>query len=197
MKKVVLISGGIDSMVAACGEFRDGHSVSGLFFHYGQKNSIEVLSALRVSRLIGIKDVRIELLPSVPVGGSEIDSTAFAPGRNAMMLIAAGIYASSIGASSVVFGANADDAKGFPDCREDFFESMRGAFRLSGLSIGIETPLIYKTKAEVVSIGFSMGVPIEETLSCYNPNDKAPCGVCGACLLRDAALAEYERERDE
>ena len=55
--------------------------------------------------------------------------------------------------------------------------------------IKIITPLIYKTKAEIVKLGLELDAPLQLTWSCYSSGDEA-CGVCDSCAFRLRGFAE-------
>ncbi|MFH1199101.1 MAG: 7-cyano-7-deazaguanine synthase, partial [Candidatus Omnitrophota bacterium] len=56
-------------------------------------------------------------------------------------------------------------------------------------SISVETPLIRKTKARIIKLGNSLGVPFELTWSCYR-GTKKPCGKCDSCYFRARGFKE-------
>ena len=93
-------------------------------------------------------------------------------------------------------GANALDYSGYPDCRPDFYAAITDTFRL-GSKIGseydcpirIETPLIDKTKADIVRLAVELDAPLALTWSCYSDRSR-PCGVCDSCHLRAKGFAE-------
>ena len=93
-------------------------------------------------------------------------------------------------------GANALDYSGYPDCRPDFYSAITETFRL-GSKIGteydcpirIETPLIDKTKADIVNLAVELDAPLALTWSCYSDRPQ-PCGVCDSCHLRAKGFAE-------
>ena len=49
-------------------------------------------------------------------------------------------------------------------------------------------PFIDKTKTEIVALGADLGVPFEETWSCYEGGVRH-CGHCGTCVERIEAFA--------
>ena len=92
--------------------------------------------------------------------------------------------------------ANAIDYSGYPDCRPEYYESMMETLRLGsklgtqyGVRPRIETPLIDKTKADIVRLAVELGAPIHLTWSCYTAGPD-PCGVCDSCILRAKGFAE-------
>jgi 7-cyano-7-deazaguanine synthase len=49
----------------------------------------------------------------------------------------------------------------------------------------IHTPLIDKTKQQIVELGLGLGVDYGATRSCYDPSPEGEaCGRCDSCLLR-------------
>ena len=58
-----------------------------------------------------------------------------------------------------------------------------------GVPIHLETPLIGKTKAQIIRLGLELGAPLEYTWSCYEGGD-VPCGRCDSCVLRAKGFAE-------
>jgi len=98
--------------------------------------------------------------------------------------------------ASIFIAANAIDYSGYPDCRPEYYEQMAKAiFQGSKLGaqykkpISIETPIILKTKAEIVKLAMELKVPLEYTWSCYEGGE-LPCGKCDSCILRAKGFAE-------
>ena len=92
--------------------------------------------------------------------------------------------------------ANALDYSGYPDCRPEFYAALTETLRLGskigtqyGCALRIATPLIDKTKADIVRLGVSLGAPLALSWSCYGTGP-APCGQCDSCLLRAKGFAE-------
>ena len=84
-----------------------------------------------------------------------------------------GVDASDV-AASIYMAPNALDYSGYPDCRPEFYETVRRTLELGsklwteyGVPIGIETPIIDLTKAQIAEIGTKLGAPLEHTWSCY------------------------------
>ena len=107
------------------------------------------------------------------------------------------------GSADIYIGVNALDYSGYPDCRPEYiraFETMANLATKSavqdGRKITIRTPLIDRTKAQIIQLGSSLGVDYSQTTSCYDPSpDGKACGECDACRLRlkgfaDAGLAD-------
>lgn len=98
--------------------------------------------------------------------------------------------------ASIFIAANAIDYSGYPDCRPEYYQRITGALfegsKLGtqyGKSMNIQTPIISRTKAEIVKLGMELGAPLEYTWSCYEGSE-VPCGECDSCILRARGFAE-------
>ena len=113
----------------------------------------------------------------------------YVPGRNTIFLSFALSYAEAIKARFIFIGANAIDYSGYPDCRPGFFKAFRNLIKKGARNkeIQIKTPLIKKTKPQILKMALKLGVPVDKTWSCYKGGKKA-CGACDSCLLRNKAF---------
>ena len=118
-------------------------------------------------------------------------------GRNAFFLMAAAVWAKSLGATDVYTGVSQADYSGYPDCRAVFIRAAEKAIRLAlDFPIRIVTPFMRKTKAEEWALAARLGVfdlIANGTVTCYNGIPGTGCGKCPACKLRNRGLREYER----
>ena len=118
-------------------------------------------------------------------------------GRNAFFLMAAAVWAKSLGATDVYTGVSQADYSGYPDCRAVFIRAQQKAIRLAlDFPIRIVTPFMRKTKAEEWALAAKLGVfdlIANGTVTCYNGIPGRGCGRCPACKLRNRGLREYER----
>ncbi len=116
----------------------------------------------------------------------------YVPARNTIFLSYALAWAEVLGVHEIFIGVNALDYSGYPDCRPEFiraFETMANLATRAGVEAGppmtIRTPLMERTKKEIIELGLSLGVDYALTTSCYDPGvDGTACGHCDACLLR-------------
>ncbi len=204
MKKAVcIISGGMDSAVAAKIAQDEGYEIVGVHFNYGQRTEAKELeSFLSVSDALGVKQ-RYEIdLPffksvggsaltdksiAVPVGGIEEGvPVTYVPFRNGIFLSIATAIAEKEGAEAVVIGAVEEDSSGYPDCTEGFlnsFEKTANEGTKKETDIKMFAPLLHKRKKEIVLEGIKRGVDLSLTWSCYQ-NERIACGVCDSCRLR-------------
>jgi len=212
---VVLLSGGLDSATTLFYAKALKYRVHALIFDYGQRHRKEIECAKRIAKALccGYRIVRISfpwkgsalLDKTIPVpqkrnldNKKEIPAT-YVPARNIIFLSFAASYAEAVGAQTIFIGANARDYSGYPDCRPEFFKAFARALHkgsksgVSGKRIAIETPLVYKTKREIIKLGFKLKVPYELTWSCYQ-GGKTPCRMCDSCRLRAKGFKEIGKK---
>jgi 7-cyano-7-deazaguanine synthase len=212
-KAVVVVSGGLDSTTLLYWVIKEGYEPHVLSFDYGQRHRKELRYARRTCEKLGVKHKVVDLrsihellqgsaLTSKGIAvpeehySHESQKATIVPNRNAIMLNIAIGYAVSIGAEKVFYAAHYNDRAIYPDCRWEFVESINTAAKLANDNPRLEivAPFVHKTKAEIVRIGHELGVPFEETWSCYKGEEKA-CGVCGTCRERIEAF-QLNRLRD-
>lgn len=216
MKAIVLLSGGLDSTTALYAARRDGREAIPLSIHYGQLHERELEAAKRIAASLKLEHWIIPL--SLPWGGSALTDSRFrvpkgrdekqmakeipvtyVPARNSIFLSLAASLAEVKEAEEIYFGANALDYSGYPDCRSAFLETfeeliLRGTKAGSqGRRIRIVAPLLKLSKGEIVRLGQELGVPYEQTWSCYEGRE-FPCGECDSCLLRAKGFREAGME---
>ena len=202
---VVLVSGGMDSVVALYDAAAAGEVLAGVSFDYGSKHNDRELPCARwhcahlglqheVIRLAFVDRLfRSDLLRSggdIPEGHYEEGTMrqTVVPFRNGIMLSVAAGYAESIGAGALVIGAHAGDHAIYPDCREAFMSSMGDAIRLGTYAhTELMRPFISMTKAQIVLRGRELGVDLSRTWSCYKGGERH-CGGCGTCVERREAF---------
>lgn len=114
------------------------------------------------------------------------------PNRNMILLSLAVGVAIAEKADVVALAIHAGDHAIYPDCRPAFFESAWRTMQLAtegfaSANFRLFAPFIYRTKAEIVGEGAKMGVPFEETWSCYKGGE-IHCGKCGTCVERIEAF---------
>ena len=215
-KAVVLLSGGLDSTTTLAIARSEGYETYALSFRYGQRNNIEIRCAENNARLLGAKqhtiidiDLRIfgasALTADIDVPKDRSDKLmaatipiTYVPARNTIFLSYALSWAEVLSSDTIFTGVNAVDYSGYPDCRPEYiqaYQKMANLATRAGVEgkteIKICTPLIEKTKAEIIKIGTYLGVDYSLTLSCYDPDsDGRACGRCDSCQLRKRGFAE-------
>lgn len=210
-KAVLIVSGGIDSSVLCYKASSEGCQLYPLTFKYGQKHSKEVNSAKKICGNLGLNPKIIDIsslqeilkgsaltdidvdIPEVPAEKMYYDTlkSTVVPNRNAIFLSIAIGYAQSIGVSNVLYGAHYSDRGIYPDCRKEFVEAFETAEKIANDNedLRIEAPFVDMQKWQIVSLGDRLGVPLEDTWSCYVGTD-IHCGACSSCRERKRAFSE-------
>ena len=207
---VVLLSGGLDSMVCAALARESGFETLALTIDYGQRHRVELDSARRIAA--GLADRHIVLaLDLTAFGGSALTSdiavpkdgvgegipVTYVPARNTIFLSLALGLAEASGARDIFIGVNALDYSGYPDCRPEFvagFERLANLATKAGVEgdgFTIHAPLLDLTKADIAREAQRLGIDAGLSHSCYDPlPDGTHCGKCDACRLRAKGFAE-------
>ncbi len=210
-KAVALLSGGLDSMVAAAIARESGHSLLALTVDYGQRHRIELEAAARIALALGAERHVVLPLDLRAFGGSALTADiavpkagpgndipiTYVPARNTIFLSLALGWAEAAGASDIFIGVNALDYSGYPDCRPDFiaaFERLAALATKKGDEGGrfrIAVPLLHMTKADIVREAARLGLDAGLSWSCYDPAPGARhCGLCDSCRLRARGFEE-------
>jgi 7-cyano-7-deazaguanine synthase len=202
-KAIVLVSGGMDSAVAAamaCREFEPAF----LHLDYGQRTEAREHAAF--AALADHYSVKLRLLaqvdplrriqgssltdPSLPLSesrsGASLIPTTYVPFRNTHFLAAAVSWGEVIGARWIYYGAVEEDSSGYPDCRAEYIEVFNRLIEAGSrpeTRLRVMAPLLHKSKGEIVREGLRWGAPFHLTWSCYGESELA-CGECESCLLR-------------
>jgi 7-cyano-7-deazaguanine synthase len=208
---VVLLSGGLDSMVCAGLAREAGFDLLALTIDYNQRHRVELDAARTIAATLGA--VRHVVLPldlrrfggsaltddiAVPKSGvGEGIPVTYVPARNTVFLSLALAWAEAAGAHDLYIGVNALDYSGYPDCRPEFiaaFAELANRATKTGV-LGnrwtVHAPLQHMTKADIAREAARLGLDAALSHSCYDPaGDGAHCGLCDACRLRAKGFAE-------
>ena len=194
----------------------EGYDIYSLSFRYGQRHSLELEAAKKISRLLGVRqhliiDIDLRVFGGsaltddieVPKNRDESDMLkeipiTYVPARNTIFLSYALAWAEILGVSDIFIGVNAVDYSGYPDCRPEYiaaFENMANLATKSGVEgktlIRIRTPLIHMSKADIIRRGIELSIDYSITHSCYDPSPAGrACGHCDSCLLRIKGFRE-------
>jgi 7-cyano-7-deazaguanine synthase len=203
-KAVILLSGGLDSVTTLYFAKSQGYKLCAIIFDYNQRHKNEIEFAKKIAELnsteyhltkinlgwvkSSLTDEKVAVPHSRNLFDKEIPLT-YVSARNIIFLSYAFSLAESIEAKKIFIGAHIQDYSGYPDCRPEFFDSFQKAFN-SGMKyqdIKIVTPLIDKSKKEIIELGQKLGVPFKYTWSCYEGGE-APCEKCDSCRFRIEAF---------
>jgi 7-cyano-7-deazaguanine synthase len=117
------------------------------------------------------------------------DEDVYLAGRNVMLLSKAAIHCARHSVHRIALATLANNP--FPDATPEFFAALGHALSL-GLNHGIEvtTPFSSFHKSHVIRLGVELGVAMELTMSCMNPQAGKHCGLCSKCRERRDAFLE-------
>ena len=214
MKAVCLLSGGMDSSTLAYLAKSEGYEICALHLNYGQRTESKELSCARkIASLLHAKDfIEVNVGYFSQFGDSSLTDkeiavekfdparahvpNTYVPFRNANLLSIATSFAEAKGADAIFIGVQSLDYSGYPDCRPQFIEAFQRVIDLGTkdtTSITLKTPFIRMTKTDILHMGMKLGVPYEDTWSCYRNEGKA-CGTCGSCHFRKEAFAAVGKQ---
>lgn len=208
---VVLLSGGLDSMVAGGLAREAGYRLFALTIDYGQRHRIELQAAATVAAALAVERHIVLPLDLTKFGGSALTADidvpktgvgndipiTYVPARNTIFLSLCLGWAEAVDARDIFIGVNALDYSGYPDCRPDFIQSFETMANLAtkagveGDSFTIHTPLLNMSKADIAAEANRLGLDAAMSWSCYDPTpDLKHCGLCDSCRLRSKGFAE-------
>ena len=207
---VVLLSGGLDSMVCAAIARERGFRVLALTVDYKQRHRVELDAAKRIAAQLADQHIVLPLdlrafggsaltadvdVPKTGVG--EGIPVTYVPARNTIFHSLALGWAEAAGARDMFVGVNALDYSGYPDCRPEFvaaFEALANQATKAGVEgkrFTVHAPLQQMTKADIAREAARLGLDAGMSHSCYDPApDGRACGYCDACRLRAKGFQE-------
>ena len=208
---VVLLSGGLDSMVAGGLAREAGYHVLALTIDYNQRHRVELGAAARVAKALNAVSHITLPLDLTAFGGSALTAdiavpkggvgagipVTYVPARNTIFLSLTLGLAEVSGANDILIGVNALDYSGYPDCRPAFIDAFQTMAALAtkagveGNPVRINAPLQHMSKADIVREAHRLGLDAGISWSCYDPTpDGRHCGLCDSCRLRAKGFEE-------
>jgi 7-cyano-7-deazaguanine synthase len=202
-KAVCIMSGGMDSTLAAYMMKNKGYEIIAVHFNYDQRTEKKELWCFeQIAKSLNVKEqytldldffkqlgasALTDKSIEVPTDGVEEGvPVTYVPFRNGIFLSMAAAIAEKEGAEVIAIGVVEEDSSGYPDCREAYIDAMQKAINLGTKDethIEIKMPLVHLKKSQIVAEAIKLNVPLELTWSCYK-NEERACGVCDSCRLR-------------
>ncbi len=207
-KGIILLSGGLDSLVSLGLGVKEYGIRLALTFDYGQKSAKDEVEASRkICDYYGIehKVIKLDWLREIThtalVADKELPSemsensakSVWVPNRNGLFLNIAGSFADGEDYDYILIGANKEEAGTFPDNTQKFIDQINAEFELSTQKKSkIVAPLINFNKNDIVKLAFENNIPLEYVKSCYAGGEKH-CGKCESCMrLKNALMANND-----
>lgn len=206
-KGIILLSGGLDSLVSlGLGIEKYGISLA-LTFDYGQKALEQEISTSKnicdyykiehkIIKLDWLKNVTHTALvedKELPEGIDNPEDSAksvWVPNRNGLFLNIAGSFADGNDYDYIIIGANKEEGQTFPDNTQEFIDRINAEFEFSTQKHPkVVAPLINYDKNDIVKQAIEHNIPLEFVRSCYS-DGKKHCGKCESCTrLKNALIA--------
>lgn len=203
-KGIILLSGGLDSLVSL-GLGIENYNVNlALTFDYGQKSSDYEIKASKdicdyykikheIIKLDWLKNITHTSLVSDKKVPEKIDKNSaknvWVPNRNGLFLNIAGSFADGENYDYILIGANKEEAQTFPDNTQEFIDRVNSEFEFSTQKKPkVIAPLINYDKNGIVELALKNDIPLKFVKSCYVGGNKH-CGKCESCIrLKNALL---------
>lgn len=213
VKSIILLSGGLDSLVSLGLGKKEYNVQLALTFDYGQKSAEQEISASRkicdyykiehkIMKLDWLKEVTHTSLVSdnnVPVGDElnnpeQSAKSVWVPNRNGLFLNIAGSFADGEDYDYILIGANEEEGQTFPDNTQEFIDRVNAVFEFSTQKKPkVIAPLINSDKNDIVKKALDNNIPLKFVRSCYQSAEKN-CGVCESCTRLKNALKNNNDE---
>ena len=209
---IILLSGGLDSVVSLAKLKNKYSRILALTFNYGQKSFLsEKIASEKISKFYSIEYKIINLdwlsqistsslntsekVPNVSIDDLDVINTdinfsnsVWVPNRNGLFINIAACYADSYNYNSIIIGANKEESAAFKDNSKEFVNAINlSLLNSTRSSVQVEAPLINMTKEEIVKLGIDLNIPFKYIYSCYD--DKlVHCKYCESCQRLIRAL---------
>ncbi len=219
LSQILLLSGGLDSVVNCALACEEGPVVLALTFDYGQHAANrEIGAAKEVSDHYSIPH-RVIPLPWLgeitttdlvrkgahppELSREDLDDrektkdsarAVWVPNRNGIMIEIAAAFAEVLGAGRIVAGFNREEAATFPDNSAAYLETVNHALAYSaGAPVEVISYTARMDKKEIVQAGLLHQAPFAKVWSCYRGEEKM-CGSCESCGRLERAIVGTEAE---
>ena len=192
-KSIILLSGGLDSVISLA-LFKEKYNITtAVTFNYGQNSAEkEIISSKKITDFYKLKHVIIDLPwlneiststlnqnKKIPTADKieEIEKESkslIVPNRNALFINVAACIADAQGFKNIIIGANKEESNTFKDNSKEFITAINLSLKNSTENeIQVLAPLIDFNKSQIVEEGINKNIPFKLIHSCYkNKNTK-------------------------
>ncbi|MDE2766449.1 MAG: 7-cyano-7-deazaguanine synthase [Chloroflexota bacterium] len=198
----VLASGGLDSC-ALLADLTRSHEVFPLYVRQGL--AWEEAERAALDRFVGaVASPNLHPVTTIPLpveamygrhwsvtgegvpAATDPDEKVYLPGRNVLLLAAAGVWCAVNGVRRVAMGTLGGNP--FPDATSEFFADY-ARLLTTAMSHPIEVVTPYREMRKHELIVRSADFPLHLTLTCNAPRGGQHCGACNKCYERRSAFA--------
>ncbi len=204
---IILLSGGLDSFVSLDMAQKICNIQLALTFNYGQKAfQDEETASKEISKYYKINQKTIELPFVKEVSSNALTNdnnddfnnfnSVWIPDRNGLFLNIAAVWADKYKYDYIIFGANKEEGRDFPDNTEKFVELTNEYFKYATINHPkVLAPCIKLNKIEMVNYAIDNNLPLNLIKSCYKKteNSKKHCGKCMSCKLLYNAVKQSKK----
>ena len=177
---LVLLSGGLDSLVCTHLLREQGWGITALFVDYGQKAQAAEMTAVRNLA----EQQKLELETAKIVTGRVFDQGLIL-GRNSA-LISLALLSAEPRHTGIAIGIHS--GTDYYDCSAKYFQRMSTlVVESSSGKMELLAPLLNWSKAQIAEYAIEKRLPIKKSYSCEN-GTLPPCGDCMSC--KDRSLFE-------
>lgn len=210
MTSLILLSAGLDSLVNLRLALDKTKIKQVITFSYGQKSAPREITQSQkicqfyqlphqIIRLPWLGKIssspltrREQLLPQLDFSQIEdvsLSKQHWVPNRNAIFLNIAAAVAESKEIDLIIFGANQEEGRSFPDNTSTFIRRINALFKYSlQRKVRVKSWTVQMEKKEIARQLKQFQIPLHFLWSCYEGN-KLMCGCCLSCLRLKRALS--------
>ncbi len=207
-KAIVLLSGGLDSLVALDIASKKYEVVLALTFDYGQKSfNEEKKAAKEISKIYNIEQKTIKLPFLAEITNNSLTreektdlndlKSVWVSNRNGLFLNIAACYCESFDIDYIIFGANKEESGKFSDNKPEYVEIATKSFLYSTQKHPqVIAPCCEMDKIDLVNYMIDNNLSFELIKSCYqniNKTDKKHCLECMSCKLLYNAIIKSKK----
>jgi len=207
-RSIILLSGGLDSVVSLTCAREETEVMLALTFDYGQRAAareieaghtccrhfgiprriipLDWLAEITRTALVDVSTdiprLREEDLSNADQKLTETMKAVWVPNRNGLFIHIAAAFAETIGAGNIVTGFNREEGRTFPDNSSDFVEAINRGLVFSTLEmVQVVSYTQHLEKPDIVRLGVDKDAPLDSIYSCY-VGDSRMCGQCESCV---------------
>ena len=208
-KSIVLLSGGLDSVINFKKAFDESDLAFILTFDYSQaakNNEIEAAKLISQKFNVKLELVKLDFLDKLNENLKnnilnfntlkfddkeyllQTARSVWIPNRNALFINIAASFAEKYKIDYIITGFNKEEGKSFPDNTKKFLVKVNKCLEFSTIfHPRVKCYTIDMTKNEIVRLGIKIKAPFEYIWSCYRGGSKM-CGKCESCQRLKRAL---------